>query len=341
MKQRHTYQADLSYSFANLTLAAQLQPLWEADEPDHPDIENLFAIPRQYYDSLFIASPIDADTMFANIQGDIQDQYEQIGVIRIGVDIVPDYGDEDQNWTFEEMGSFENISQAMGDYSRRVTETMKNSVRYSFSKLLMGYALRSKTDGHGVIVIRGTSSIGEWLNNMNYLQIAFHPHNPEYGSVHNGFRDIYKGIRGLYRQMVEEIAPNKDLYLIGHSLGGAVTQIAALDIALTYPERADHMQVYTYAAPRTGDPIFVSVYDRVVETSYRIVNVCDVVPYVPFEALGEYMSMEPYPYGVTKGEMAYVHQVGNPIANHVSSYHVAMRDQVPGKMDVSQPRRMR
>ena len=337
MNQRHPYNADLSYHFANLTLTAELQPLWEADEQKHPETENLLAIPRSYYDKLFIAGEGDGEAIYQDIQGYVQEHYEQIGVMRVGVDIVPDHREAETNATLQESDSSIRILSTMFSYSRRFTETLTDRVRYGFSKLLMGYVLRSKVNGHGVVVLRGTVSTEEWLNNMNYRLVPFHPQKTEYGRVHNGFRDIFKGIRGQYRQLVTEIDPDKDLYFIGHSLGAAVAQLAALDIALTRPERSDGIQVYTYAAPRVGNPIFADTYDEVVGTSYRIVNVCDVVPYVPFEELGEYIRMKPYPYADTKGELAYIHQTGNPIANHVSSYHIATLNQIPAELDVSQP----
>ena len=339
MAQRHPYQADLSYHFANLALAAEVQTLWEMDDAKHPDIENVFATPRPYYNQLFFASDNSSAAMYDDIQGYIQSHYELIGSIRVGRDVIPDYMEMDSNWTFSDIESFQHVFDMMNAYTQRFSEAISNKVRYSFSQLLMGYGLRSKSDGHGIIVIRGTFNVQEWLNNMNYRLVPYHPMETAYGSVHNGFRDIYKGVRGGYRQLVEKIEPNKALYLVGHSLGAAVSQLAALDISLKNPERADQLQVYGYAPPRTGDKVFADAYNYRVRTSYRVVNVCDVIPYLPFDKLGVFMGSQPYAYSDTKGELSYVHQTGNPIANHISSYHLATRYQIPATMDASQPRR--
>ncbi|MGJ3239433.1 MAG: lipase family protein [Anaerolineae bacterium] len=338
MTQKHPYDPHLAYHFINMALASEAQPMWEVDDGKNPDLEDLFAIPRQYYEALFAASRTPIDAIYDDIHQYVKGHYEAVGVIRIGAEIVPDYLETDVNWELSEVDSFERVVTIMNSYSRRVTETITNTVRYSFSRLLMGYALRAKDGSHGVIVMRGTMTVDEWLNNMNYRLIPFHPLDEQYGKVHNGFRDVYKGIRGRYRQLVQEFAPDKPLYLVGHSLGAVVSQLAALDLALKNPERADQIQVYAFAPPRIGDPTFAKVYDQAVATSYRIVNVCDVVPYIPFEEMDTLVDVRAYPYADTKGELAYVHQAGNPIANHISSYHIATRLQVPAEIDISQPR---
>lgn len=252
---------------------------------------------------------------------------------------MPDYASLDDNLSLDEVESLEQMLQLMGSYSQRVTEQVSN-IRYNFSRLLMGYALRAKNDSHSIIVMRGTVSADEWLNNINFRMVAFDPTDEQYGKVHNGFRDIYKGVRGRYRKLIEQCDADKPLYLVGHSLGAAISQLVALDIAIQSPERADKVQVYGYAPPRVGDATFAQKYNQLVKTSYRIVNVCDAIPYMPFEEIGTLLDQQGYPYADTKGELAFVHQAGNPVANHISSYHLATKMKVPAPMDASTPRRI-
>ncbi|MEM9951737.1 MAG: lipase family protein [Chloroflexota bacterium] len=339
MNQAFAYDEDLSYHFINLALAGEVQPIWESANSKHKDLDNLFTIPRDYYTDLFLACKTPIDDIYNDIHDYVFNYYEQVGAVRIGEIVIPDYEEIDANWTISEIETLENMLELLGSYSQMFTESLSN-IRYNFSRLLMGYALRSTVDGHGVIVLRGTVHADEWFNNINYRLIPFHPLNADYGLVHNGFRDVYKGIRGRYRQLVNEFAPDVPLYLVGHSLGGAVTQLAALDVIAKSPERAQSIQVYTYASPRPGDPDFVRAYDEYVQTSYRIVNVCDMIPYMPFEELGSILNQTSYPYRHTKGELAFVHQAGNPVANHISSYHLATKMKVPAPMDASTPKRI-
>lgn len=339
--QLHPYRADLSYHLLNLALVGEAQPIWESADSNHPDLENLFALPRQYYDELFLASGTPSDDLYEDIQVYAQETYDLLGALRVGEYIIPDYEEIDLNWENEDTDGLARMMSFIGSYSQRLTETLRNSVLYSFSRLLMGYALRAKDNSHGIIVLRGTVSSDEWFNNLNYQLVPFHPLESQHGSVHNGIRDVYKGLRGRYRQLIDEFDTDIPLYLVGHSLGAAVTQLAALDIAIKTPERQAQMRVYTYASPRAGDTTFVEQYNHLVKTSYRIVNICDMIPYVPFEELGAILNRVSYPYSHTKGELAFVHQAGNPIANHMSSYHLATKLQIPSTMDASYPQRLK
>lgn len=339
MDQVYPYDDELSYHLANLALVGEVQPIWEASDPKSPDLDDLFAIPRPQYGGLLLIEPDTADDIYADIHGYVRNYYDLVGAIRIGQAVIPDYDEMEPNAAVE-INTLDDMLKAMSSYSHRVSEALSNSVRYGFSKLLMGYALRSKTDGHGIIVTRGTVSTDEWLNNINYRLVPFHPLDAQYGNVHKGFRDVYKGIRGRYRELVEQFDVGTPLYLVGHSLGAAIAQLAALDIAVRSPERASQLQVYGYAPPRVGDATFADVYNRLVGTSYRIVNVCDVVPYLPFDEIGTLLRQKNYPYMDTKGELGFVHQAGNPVANHISSYHLATRLRVPAPIHANVPRRL-
>ena len=340
LSQVHPYDEALSYHLVNLALVGEIQPIWESSDPKQPDLDDLFAIPQQYYPSLFIGCKTPTDEIYDDIQGYIRNQYEWIGTLRIGEGAVSDFEEHPPDWTASEIKSIEDLFRAMSSYSQRVAEEFNNNLRYNFSRLVIGYALRSKADGHGIIALRGTVSPNEWLNNLNYQLVPFHLLDAQYGSVHNGFRNLYKGIRGRYRELVELFDVKTPLYLVGHSLGAALSQLGALDVAIKWPERARHLRVYNYAAPRVGDATFAATYDRLIGTSYQIINVCDVVPYLPFEELGALLKQQGYPYADTKGVLGFVHQAGNLVANHTSSYHIATRMKVPAPIDASVPRRL-
>lgn len=338
-QQNHSYDPHLSAHFINLALAAEAQCDWEITDHKHAEIENPFAVPLACYDNLLAASHISGAAVKADVEGPIQEQYELVGSIRLGQQPVADYEDVDEQPSLIDAQDFDEIIDLMTIYRRRVSETITNTVLYNRSHLIMGFALRSKIDGHGVIVLRGTMTTEEWLNNMNYQMTPFLPAKKlAFGQVHQGFRNTYKGLRGRYRELAAGFDAEKPLYLVGHSLGAAVSMIGALDLALQQPERAANIQAYLFAPPRTGDAIFAQHYDQLVGTSYRIVNVCDVVPYIPFEEMNTVADVLGYPYADTKGEVAYMHQSGNPVANHVGSYHVATRDpQGAGITDAGKP----
>lgn len=328
--QIHPYDPELAARFMNLAMAAEAHDRrgrW--DRRAESELEP-FGLPLDSYQRLFSSSSTRPDAVKAAVDGPIRAEYEFVGAIRVGHRPVADWGEgDDEPSTLWAADGFDEVAQVLSWYRRRWTENISNTVRYSRSNSPMGFALRSRADGHGVVVLRGTMNLEEWLNNLNYRLTPFRQGDEGLGTVHRGFRHTYKGLRGRYRELVDGFDDDTMVYLVGHSLGAGVSTLAALDVAERRPARASNLQAYLFGAPRVGDATFAAAYDRLVATSYRIVNMCDIVPYVPFEEAGTVVEALGYPYADTKGEMAFVHQAGNPIANHIAAYHLATRDRLP------------
>lgn len=334
MAQQHAYDYEKAYHFINMALAGEAQSLWEADDANADGIEDVFAMPRTYFDDLFVGAWEEtAQRLYEDLHEYTRENYDLLGALRLGRDIIPDFEGKLEKIDNESVEDLQGVWTLMQAYSKRINESIANNMRYAFSQLLMGYVLRAKDDSHGVVVLRGTMNMQEWLNNLNYRLVPFDFLNADYGQIHNGFRDIYKGLRGQIRQQIETFATDTPLYFVGHSLGAAVAQLAALDIVLRQPERSDYLQVYGFAPPRVGDSDYASAYDDHIHTSYRVINVCDVVPFLPSSRVDAFMDLEKRIYVDTKGARTYVHQVGNPIDNHIYSYHVATLHKIPAEQD--------
>src|SRR5208283_4495565 len=71
--------------------------------------------------------------------------------------------------------------------------------------------------------------------------------------------------------------------ICGHSLGGAIATLLALDVAAN--TNFKDPAVYTFASPRTGDQVFVNTYDHWVPDTVRIANRMDLVPKLPLPPL--------------------------------------------------------
>lgn len=74
-----------------------------------------------------------------------------------------------------------------------------------------------------------------------------------------------------------DIYPSSDVYLTGHSHGGALAVLAATELNKLYHIAA----VYTFGAPRVGNKAFARHVEEDIRV-YRIVNSKDFVPYFPF-----------------------------------------------------------
>jgi Lipase (class 3) len=152
----------------------------------------------------------------------------------------------------------------------------------------IGLICQERKTGDVAIAIRGTEGTLEWIHDADFLQV---PCPFLAGAVHteDGFTEMYESLRTAAAPdgatVVTAFAklpfpqPVGSVTICGHSLGGALATLLALDMAAntTFTDPA----VYTYASPRTGDSLFASTYDQVVKNSYRVANRLDVVPALP------------------------------------------------------------
>lgn len=97
--------------------------------------------------------------------------------------------------------------------------------------------------------------------------------------MHLGFVTAYMSIQDRIHEAVEQFKP-KRLTITGHSLGGALATLAAIDFALTEVGRFD-IELYTFGAPRVGNKQFQELYNKHIPKAFRFVNGLDIVPSVP------------------------------------------------------------
>ena len=81
------------------------------------------------------------------------------------------------------------------------------------------------------------------------------------------------------KQSLIKKSPIKHVIFSGHSLGGALATIAAVQFAKQYPDIV--VSCVTFGSPRVGNTTFVSMFDQCCTGSYRFVNEDDPVPMGP------------------------------------------------------------
>lgn len=132
-----------------------------------------------------------------------------------------------------------------------------------------------------IISFRGTESPEDWLNDLN----AWHTIVPydNYESdirVHKGFISCYRSIRGqVLHYIATRIHKINQIYVTGHSLGGALALLCAVDIQYNYPSA--HISVYTSGAPAVGNKAFAKSYNKRVPDTTRTYMRRDLVPKLP------------------------------------------------------------
>lgn len=131
-----------------------------------------------------------------------------------------------------------------------------------------------------VVAFRGTTDNADWATNLQSgKRIATTPQGRKV-PLHAGFWLAYSQIAvPLERAIAVELdRKSRPLVFTGHSLGGALAQIAA-----AVSGRPENSACYTFGAPRVA----ASWFRRVLQVPhYRFVNGWDVVPIVPPALLG-------------------------------------------------------
>jgi triacylglycerol lipase len=101
--------------------------------------------------------------------------------------------------------------------------------------------------------------------------------------VHSGFLRVYTQLRPRLLHLAKSArggAPGmvSAVVLCGHSLGGALATLAALDLAGQSWSGGIGLELYTFGQPQVGDGAFVKLFNSRVPHAVRVVNPFDPVP---------------------------------------------------------------
>jgi triacylglycerol lipase len=145
---------------------------------------------------------------------------------------------------------------------------------------IMGFVGRNDATQTVIVSFRGTVTPEDWLQDLDTLAVPF-PDIPASGLVHQGFDAVYQTIRDSVIAGVDVAKVNAtSMWVTGHSLGGAIALLAAIDFAKNaVPPLVS--QLYTFAGPRVGDDTFKNLFNATVPVCYRVVNRWDIVPQLP------------------------------------------------------------
>jgi triacylglycerol lipase len=136
-----------------------------------------------------------------------------------------------------------------------------------------------------ILVFRGTdtTSASDWLTNAK-LPLVEALVEGGGGKVHQGFQ---AGLAQIWEPLLARLSAfrsHQPLLLTGHSLGGALATLAAAEL-LAAGQPIDGL--YTFGAPRVGDPAFTACFNAELQhCTFRLVNHQDWVPHLPPSACG-------------------------------------------------------
>jgi predicted lipase len=164
-------------------------------------------------------------------------------------------------------------------------------------RVSIGLILQDPSTGDAVIAVRGTEGIHEWVQDARFLLVPC-PFLAGAGRTEDGFTAVYRsfttdpdpGAPSVVKALtgLPWKKPVRTLTICGHSLGGALVTLLAMDVASN--TKFTSPTVYSYASPRTGDGAFAATYDHVVPHTCRIANRMDLVPKLPMPPLYEHVA---------------------------------------------------
>lgn len=154
-----------------------------------------------------------------------------------------------------------------------------------------GFVAHQAETATWLVAFRGSKTIWDWVYDGETIPTPFLP-DPSAGFVHLGFQLVYHHVRD---SVVKLLRARRDeceqIWVTGHSLGGALAVLAASDI-LTSTGVKCAPGLYTFAGPRAVAPDFAKHFDGCIPECHRVVNFMDVVPQLPPPLVFEHVGRE-------------------------------------------------
>ncbi|RKP07845.1 Alpha/Beta hydrolase protein, partial [Thamnocephalis sphaerospora] len=142
-----------------------------------------------------------------------------------------------------------------------------------------------------IVSIRGTLNLVNGVVDLAWVPLLYtdFPGAPSGTMAHSGFLVSALRIGSAIRKLLLEQAnkyPSYSVDFTGHSLGGAVTQLVALNFAAHTPVPTSRVRVITFSTPRVGNPRFAETISLARFAAYsRVTFNNDPVPHLPTQNL--------------------------------------------------------
>ncbi|KPA74447.1 putative lipase [Leptomonas pyrrhocoris] len=182
-----------------------------------------------------------------------------------------------------------------------------------------GFSGMDHEAGKIVVAFRGTANTANWIQDLDFWSMPYpHPACGELCAIHRGF---YKAYDSMREQLLQDVLamhaqyPTYSLFITGHSLGGAIAVLSAIEFTTwnlprTHSPLADNLSVsaavptgvtaaddpahlmpvelYTFGEPRVGNVYFTNWSTSVLsqERQFRVTHARDPVPHLPPRSWG-------------------------------------------------------
>jgi len=138
------------------------------------------------------------------------------------------------------------------------------------------------------ICFKGSSNLKDWKTNLD-KSLSTYKYDTDIFSIHKGYSKRYYSIsKNIHLYFKNKSYDN--VYVCGHSLGGALAVICCFDIVINKVIDYKKIHCITFGAPRVGDRNFSKIYNNLNIKTNRIVLSGDPVPKLPLD--GNYVHTE-------------------------------------------------
>jgi hypothetical protein len=130
------------------------------------------------------------------------------------------------------------------------------------------------------IAFRGSSSIRNWIQDLEFKKVDYITFPSCKCKVHDGFYNSALGIIDEISQKIKLLKleyKNYNIIVTGHSYGAAVSQLIAMELFALGIESS----VYNFGQPRIGDHDYAVFVNSKIKNLWRVVHNRDIVPHVP------------------------------------------------------------
>ncbi|KAJ9060186.1 hypothetical protein DSO57_1020346 [Entomophthora muscae] len=135
-----------------------------------------------------------------------------------------------------------------------------------------------------ILAFRGTQTNVNWAENLLFSHTPINV--APLATVHTGFKNIADAMAPEYIQALQLLLATPaykdyDVVVTGHSLGGAVAQLASIQVHQDLDIEWERIKIVTFGQPRVGNIIFARWFNQKPVTFTRVVHENDLVPHVP------------------------------------------------------------
>jgi hypothetical protein len=157
--------------------------------------------------------------------------------------------------------------------------TYKETI-YDIKTDLQGYIGILPTTKSIYVVLRGSSSTMNWLDDFEVKLVPYTTFPECNCNVHYGFYNSALRVANKTINTIKSIGlkyPAYSVVVTGHSYGAAVGQLIAMELE----SKNINVKLYNYGQPRVGDAKYAVFVNTKIPEYYRTTHNKDVVPHVP------------------------------------------------------------